>query len=297
MNVFETGRTEYLKQIEQALEGYLPNRDCMQHEVIDAMAYSLLGGGKRIRGILTLEFCRINGGTIEMALPFACAVEMIHAYSLIHDDLPCMDDDDLRRGKPSCHIAYGEATALLAGDALLTLAFETMANHADRSAIKLANIIEAMLILSKAAGTYGMIGGQVLDIQNDSAIMSLDVLDQMHLMKTGALIRAAAQMGAVIADASTQNQGIVDAYSKAIGIAFQIIDDILDVTSTKEALGKPIHSDAENNKTTYVTVHGMEEAKKIAQQLIETAKHELLKLDSDTAFLALLTEMLANRQN
>lgn len=296
MKDFENRRQEYLRLIENALVAYLPNNTCLQHSVIDAMAYSLLGGGKRIRAILTLEFCRINGGTIEMAMPFACAIEMIHASSLIHDDLPCMDDDDFRRGKPSCHKAFGEAIAVLAGDALITLAYETMAK-ADLNKVQAENVVKAVGLLSNATGTYGMIGGQTIDIEHEDKPISAEILKDMHAKKTGALIWASAGIGGVVANADDKTIELIKEYTHTIGVAFQIVDDILDVTGTAEELGKPVNSDKDNNKTTYVTLYGIDKAQKIADDLLLNAKEILRSMDKDTEFLVGLTEMLVDRKS
>ncbi len=271
MNLIE----EYLPIIERGLAGYLPPEDCAQGSVCTAMKYALLDGGKRIRPVLTLEFCRVCGGNIQSALPFACAVEMIHSYSLIHDDLPCMDNDDLRRGKPSCHKQFGEAVALLAGDALLTLAFETMLNKSVNTGLSAQNRLNAAAVLAKQAGAMGMIGGQVIDLDCEGKNVPIQVLQKMDDLKTGALISAACQMGCILAGADEKMIQAADRYAKNIGLAFQIMDDILDVTSTSENLGKPIGSDAENKKSTYVSLLGLAAAQNLVYQLTEQALAEL----------------------
>ena len=275
--------------INDALEKYLPKSDDI---VSEAMKYSVRNGGKRIRPMLTLEFCKACGAEPEKALPLACAVEMIHTYSLIHDDLPCMDDDDYRRGKPSCHIAFGEANALLAGDALLTLAFET----AVKADIAAENVVRAVKELSYSAGILGMVGGQVLDLQNENKALTLSELEQIHNLKTGELIRVACVLGCVAAGADEEKIKAAEAYAKGIGLTFQIVDDILDVTSDAETLGKPIGSDAENQKTTYVSLLGIEKSKEVAAELTRKAKAALAVYDENTEALSLLADNLLIRK-
>ncbi|HAN44482.1 MAG TPA: hypothetical protein DCP97_03730 [Ruminococcaceae bacterium] len=286
----------YAELIEQSLNKYLSQAEIPQKNVIDAMRYSLLNGGKRIRAVLTLEFCRICKGSIDDALPFACAVEMIHAYSLIHDDLPCMDNDDMRRGKPSCHKAFGEAIALLAGDGLLTFAFETICKFGNVDKIGASNIIKIVSVLSSSAGIYGMIGGQVVDIENEGKDVSHALLDYMYANKTGALIRASAVIGCLAANADDYKIGAADKYAQNIGLAFQIIDDILDVAGNEKLLGKPVGSDIENNKTTYATLFGIEKSKQIAAKLNEQAKDAVSIFNDDNSFLCELADYLIERQ-
>lgn len=280
---------DFLNMINDALEEYLPKSDDI---VSEAMKYSVRNGGKRIRPMLTLEFCKACGAEPEKALPLACAVEMIHTYSLIHDDLPCMDDDDYRRGKPSCHIAFGEANALLAGDALLTLAFET----AVKADIAAENVVRAVKELSYSAGILGMVGGQVLDLQNENKALTLSELEQIHNLKTGELIRVACVLGCVAAGADEEKIKSAEAYAKGIGLTFQIVDDILDVTSDAETLGKPIGSDAENQKTTYVSLLGIEKSKEVAAELTRKAKAALAVYDENTEALSLLADNLLIRK-
>lgn len=286
---------EYYAAVEAALPGYLPQEETLQKTVQEAMAYSLLAGGKRIRAVLCLAFCRLCGGTVEEAMPFACAIEMVHAYSLIHDDLPCMDDDDLRRGKPSCHIQYGEAMAVLAGDGLLTLGFETMLNQYYTGKYSPQRVVKAAAELAKAIGTGGMIGGQVIDIEHEGKPITGEELNILHTLKTGALIRASAKMGCIIAGASDDIVARADEYAKNIGLAFQITDDILDVTATREELGKPIDSDKENGKTTYVTLYGMEKSRQIVRELVLKADLAIKGSVLDDPFLYRLADQLAQR--
>jgi len=285
----------YAKMTEAALEKYLP-KACSPHAacntLVDAMRYTLLGGGKRIRAALCIEFCRLCGGTAEQAMPFACAVEMVHAYSLIHDDLPCMDDDDMRRGKPSCHIAYGEATALLAGDALQSLAFKTAAS-ACLSADKIA---DAVRTLSECIGYEGMCGGQAMDVEAEKARSDEATLIATDKGKTGMLMTAAAKMGCIAAGGNEKQLGAAEEYAATTGLVFQMVDDVLDVTSTETELGKPIGSDEKRDKTTYVSLFGAEETLKMAESMNSHAKAALEIFGSDAAFLSDLADYLIKRR-
>ena len=280
----------YLDEINSALKEYLPTADDV---VSQAMRYSVENGVKRIRPALLLEFCRVCGGDYKKAVPFACALEMIHTYSLIHDDLPCMDNDDFRRGKPSCHIAFGEEYALLAGDALLTLAFET----AMKSNLSAEITVKAAKELAKAAGVMGMVGGQVLDLQNEGKKVGVSDLQKTDELKTGELIRAACVLGCVCAGADDKKIAAAEKYAHDIGIAFQIVDDILDVTSDEETLGKPIGSDEENQKSTYVSLLGIEKSRKTAEELTLNAQKALDAFDGDVTSLKDFAEKLKNRKN
>ena len=288
---------QYVEMLEAALSRYLPGGDELQQELFSSMEYSLLSGGKRIRPILTLEFCRLCGGNLTAALPFACAVEMIHTYSLIHDDLPCMDDDELRRGRPTNHRVYGESTDLLAGDALLTLAFETMLSP---QSIRTAGALKAATaagMLARAAGAVGMVGGQVIDLASEGKKIPLSTLRIMDERKTGALILAAAEMGCVIGGASNEQIRAARDYAKAIGLAFQIVDDILDVTGDSTLLGKNVGVDNLNDKSTYVSLMGLEGAKKAVRELTDEALHALTQFDGETDYLADFAHRLAVRKN
>ncbi|MBQ3006652.1 MAG: polyprenyl synthetase family protein [Clostridia bacterium] len=297
---FEKRSTEYVEAINRAVSDYMSRdafngRESSGLELMrEAMAYSLENGGKRIRPMLTLEFCRLCGGNYIDALPLAVGVEMIHTYSLIHDDLPCMDDDDMRRGKPSSHKVFGYANALLAGDALLTLAFETVL-----SAKKLSGEAKARagLELAKAAGCSGMIAGQVMDLANEGKKASLDEVKATDKRKTGELIRVSAILGCIAAGADEEKMKAAENYCNCIGLAFQIVDDILDVTSDEETLGKPIGSDSENEKSTYVTLLGLEESMRYASELTQKAKEALEIFGSEGEFLLELADMLSGRKN
>lgn len=285
---------KYLEQTASALEKvcgrFLPE----ESEVCRAARYSLLGGGKRIRAVLVLSVCEMLGGNMAAAEQFAAAVEMLHCYSLIHDDLPCMDNDDLRRGRPSCHKAFGEATAMLAGDVLLTEAFEAIAN-ASASA---QACVRAAKALGAGAGSRGMVYGQELDLKYESLAATEKQLRLIHRNKTGALINAAVQMGAAAAEADEEKCKALEAYAYGIGLVFQIVDDVLDVTSTPEQLGKPIGSDSENGKTTFATLYGVQGAMELAGQLNAKTCAELRgRFGEKAAFLEQLAQRLLTRKN
>ena len=261
-------------------------------DLYDAMYYSLLAGGKRIRPILTLESCRMCGGDPALALPFACAVEMVHTYSLIHDDLPCMDDDDLRRGRPTNHKVYGEATAMLAGDGLLTAAFETIA--AQQGKLPAQRIAEAVGCLAAAAGSHGMVGGQALDLAGEGHGLSEGDLREIHNLKTGAMILAAAELGGIVAGASEQERQAIRTYAAKLGLAFQIRDDMLDVEGSTEEFGKPVGSDAANGKNTFVTVKGLEACRREVEKLTQQAVSALACF-TEHSFLENLAWQLESR--
>lgn len=295
---FATELRAYVKQIEQKLDALTAYDPSFPHGVtMDAMRYSLLGGGKRIRGLLTLKICDCLGGRLEDALDAACAVEMVHAYSLIHDDLPCMDNDVLRRGKPTCHIQYGEAVALLAGDALLTKAFEVISSAKYVQRVGAQRALEAMRLLSVAAGAEGMIGGQTIDIISQDKALDIEQLTLLHRLKTGALIRAAVLIGGVLSGCEQSVLEQLQIYAEKIGLAFQITDDILDVTGDTASLGKNTGSDIQNHKTTYVTLLGIQEAQRMSAQLFCEAKELISALALKDDFIMQLTEMLASRKS
>ena len=283
---------EYRLKIDEALAGYFNVRaGALNAGLAEAMRYSLLAGGKRIRPLLVLEFCRIAGGNVEKALPVACAVEMLHTYSLIHDDLPCMDNDELRRGKPTNHMVYGECTATLAGDALQAEAFGTILRCDLPPAVK-ANCAE---ILAGAVGLDGMCGGQFLDMSWEGRALTEQELSEINIRKTGALLVAACQMGVAAAGGSELMLAAAGHYGSAIGMAFQIRDDMLDVLSTAEELGKPIGSDLEENKNTYMILMGREGCEKTIAKLTDFAKNVLDEAFEDTAFLKELADALSTR--
>lgn len=261
-------------------------------ELYEAMRYSLLAGGKRLRPILTMEVCRMCGGVVETALPLGCAVEMVHTYSLIHDDLPAMDNDDLRRGKPTNHKVFGEATAILAGDALLTGAFERIAAAPGLTA---AQRVDAVRALSVAAGPDGMVGGQVLDMAGEGTSLATEQVQLLQSLKTGALIRAAAKMGCIAANAPNEIAETVDVYAAKLGLAFQVRDDILDVIGDTSQLGKTIGSDEKEHKTTFATLLGLERCQQWVLELSQAAKKAVQNLPG-SEFLVALADQLAQRE-
>lgn len=284
----------YIELIDKGFEHFLPNNKSNYSSVTESMRYSFLLGGKRIRPIILMEFFRICGGEGNKALPFALALEMIHTYSLIHDDLPCMDDDVLRRGKPSNHVVYGEDIALLSGDGLLTHAFYTASCAKD---IPPQLCLQAINVLADLAGYRGMIGGQVIDLQSEGEQVPIEVIDELNLLKTGGLLRAAAKIGVILAGASPEKIKYADNYGKYLGLAFQITDDILDTCGDTALLGKPVKSDEKNNKSTYVAFYGVEKCKEIVADLTKKAIDCLEKIDGDIAFLKELTIELSNRNH
>lgn len=289
---FKEKLKNYAAEVENALDGYLPEKDNLQGDIYKAMRYSLLGGGKRIRGVLTLVCSELCGGRKEVAMPFAAAIEMVHAYSLIHDDLPAMDDDDMRRGKPSNHIAFGEAMAILAGDGLLGEAMNIILKHSDGSPASW----KAMQVLANAYGPEGMLGGQVVDMQSENKQISYDHLLYLQQHKTGALIKAACLMGGVLGGADEGTLEKLGSYAEKIGLAFQIKDDILDVESTEEELGKNIGSDKEQGKSTFVSLFGIEKAKEELARLSDEAAN-LFSGNESAEFLGELAKYLAARKN
>lgn len=267
MSNFALLEESYLSAIESQLKKSLDDVNYPEQTVVDSVKYSLLNPGKRTRALFTIGFCKLFGGEMNDALALACAVEMIHCYSLIHDDLPCMDDDDFRRGQPSNHKMFGEATALLAGDALLTGAFEVITRSRLSDSIK----VKAIEVLSTCAGYKGMIGGQTIDLQSEEKQITLEELKHMHALKTGALFQASCVLGVLAATTKQEALDLGEKFSQKVGLAFQIVDDILDVEGTQEELGKPIGSDKEKNKSTFVTLLGLEESKKESERLSEEA--------------------------
>ena len=285
----------YADKVNEQLLEFTENKSQLQGVVLDAMEYSLTAGGKRLRPILMLEFYRMCGGDdLDKMLKLSCSVELIHTYSLIHDDLPCMDDDDYRRGKPSCHKAFPENIALLAGDALNTLAFEVISDCAMEGTISADKAVMLISVLSKAIGAEGMIGGQVIDLQTENEEIDIEALNKLQSCKTGALIEAACVMG-VIAAGKMEMIPVAADYAQAMGRAFQIVDDILDVTGTFEELGKPIGSDSEQHKNTYVSLLGLERSKQIASQLTVQALAHLKKFDNNEFMYELTQELLDRR--
>ncbi len=287
--------SDSLKLFEQELISYLPKEDGYINTVIESMRYSLTAGGKRIRPMLVIEFAKLCGGNEEAAMPFACGIEMIHTYSLIHDDLPCMDNDDLRRGKPTNHKVFGEAAAVLGGDALLTLAFGTVLSERSVTLNGYEKCARAARLLADNAGAEGMIGGQIIDTESENREVTPERLRIMDSKKTGALIKASCLLGCICAGASAEEFKAAEDYAENIGLAFQIVDDILDVTSDEATLGKPIGSDKENNKSTYVSLLGLEKCRELCDELTNKALSSLDIFTADTSPLRSLALTLRDR--
>lgn len=293
---FKEELTRRMNDIEAILKKYLPKPENHQKVIMEAMEYSVTAGGKRLRPILMKETYLSYDGNEEVIEPFMAALEMIHTYSLVHDDLPAMDNDEYRRGKKTTHVVYGEAMGILAGDALLNYAFETAIKAFEIAPEKSLLIGKALKVLAEKAGIYGMIGGQVVDVKETGNPLTKDQLDFIYKLKTGALIEASMMIGAILAGASEEEVLRVEKIGSDVGLAFQIQDDILDVTSTTEELGKPIHSDEKNEKTTYVTLHGLETAQKEVERISEEAITLLNDLKSKNPFLELLIRELIHRK-
>lgn len=287
-----TKRTE---QIENIIKKYLPEEEGYQKQVIEAMNYSFLAGGKRLRPMLMLETYRMFGGKSEVIEPFMAAIEMIHTYSLIHDDLPAMDNDEYRRGRKTTHIVYGEAMAILAGDGLLNFAYETALTALQTE--QTPNVAKALFVLSQKAGIYGMVGGQTVDVETDKTqSVTRDQLDFIYKLKTSALIEASMLIGAILAGATKSEQKIIEEAASEIGLAFQIQDDILDVTGNQEVLGKPVGSDAKNEKATYVIYEGLKKAQEDVKRYSKHAVELLESLVVKNEFLIHLVEYLIHRE-
>lgn len=293
---FKEEQLKRIEEIESILKKKLPKQEGMQKVIMEAMEYNLLAGGKRLRPMLMLETYRMFGGTGAEIEPFVAAQEMIHTYSLVHDDLPAMDNDDYRRGRKTTHVVYGEDMAILAGDALLNYAFETATTAFDCEGADPRRVGKALQILAKKAGIYGMIGGQVVDVASTGYAITGETLDFIYKLKTGALIESSMMIGAILAGADEEQILAVEDIAAKVGMAFQIQDDILDVTSTAEVLGKPICSDEKNEKTTYVTWKGLDEAKKEVERLSNEAVEGLRQLHPADSFLETLLLSLIHRE-
>ena len=288
-------RTE---EIEAVLKSYLPREEGFAKTMAQAMNYSVLAGGKRLRPMLILETSRMFGGEDKLAYPFMAAMEMIHTHSLVHDDLPALDNDDYRRGRLTTHKVYGEAMGVLSGVALLNYAYEVMLTAFDLAEDEKARarVVKALKVMSHKTGLYGMLGGQSVDVENDGKPMSRDMLDYIYENKTSALIEGSMMAGAILGGASAEEVAVVEKAASNIGLAFQIQDDILDVTSTAEELGKPIHSDEKNHKTTYVTLMGIDKASQQVAELSEEAVKLLEGLNKKNEFLFTLVKELVGRR-
>ena len=286
--------SEYQRRINSALDNAVSEKDVLYSDIFKAMRYSLNAGGKRIRPILVLEFSRIFGVEEKLAMPFAVALEMIHTYSLIHDDLPCMDDDDLRRGKPTSHKMFGEATAVLAGDALLNRAFEHILGNV--TGVSSETTLKAMKCLADASGADGMIGGQVIDMQSENAELTLSETELLQSLKTGAIIQAGALMGCILGNANEEQVSLSCEYAKKVGLAFQIKDDILNVEGDAKILGKDVGNDEESGKSTFVKLLGLDLCKERLRTLTEEAVSAAKKLP-DNEFLVWFAYELLSREN
>lgn len=285
-----------IRSIENILKKYLPCQEGYQKIIMEAMEYSLMAGGKRLRPMLMKESYALFGGEGEIIEPFMAAIEMIHTYSLVHDDLPAMDNDEYRRGRKTTHVVYGEDMGILAGDALLNYAFETACCAFDIAPEESGRIGQALKILAGKAGIYGMIGGQVVDVKESGHILTGEMLDFIYRLKTGALIESSMMIGAVLAGAGAEDTEKMEQIARGIGLAFQIQDDILDVTSTTEVLGKPVHSDEKNEKTTYVTWKGLEGSRQEVARMTEEAVRTLRTIQPDGGFLEELLKSLVYRE-
>ncbi len=295
---FVSWLSQAVNQVETSLQQQLPTEDVLPGVLHEAMRYAVLGPGKRVRaalvyaaGLACAPHGRLDATQLKSLSLAASAVELIHAYSLVHDDLPCMDDDDMRRGRPTCHIQYGEAMALLAADALQPLAFQQLA----QMPISPALIVQSIHVLSKAAGSLGMVGGQVIDVANVGNLLELSQLQQMHRMKTGAMIEGSVVLGAIALGANSEVRQSLDTYAAAIGLAFQVVDDILDVTADSQALGKTAGKDAQANKPTYVSIMGLDASRKFAEDLYQKAVDALLPLGQSAQRLRELADFIIRR--
>ena len=293
---FKEEQSKKVEVIETILKEYLPEQEGYQKVIMEAMEYSVMAGGKRLRPMLMMEIFHLFGGQGDVIEPFMAAIEMIHTYSLVHDDLPAMDNDDYRRGRKTTHVVYGEGMGILAGDALLNYAFETAAKAFSMYPTKALEIGMALQVLAGKAGIYGMIGGQVVDVESAGNAVSKEVLDFIYELKTSALIESSMMIGAILAGADDKAIKDIETIAKNVGIAFQIQDDILDVTSTAEVLGKPILSDEKNEKTTYVTLVGLDKAKEYVEKISLEAIELLHRFETNDLFLEELLKSLIHRE-
>ncbi len=293
---FKEKQKSYTYMVNDFLEKSIKENDLLEKSIYSAIRYSLLAGGKRLRPVLALAVCDMLSGDLEEVLPYACAIEMIHTYSLIHDDLPAMDNDDYRRGKLTNHKMYGESLAVLAGDGLLNMAFEVMLDSTSNKPNNLENKIKAMAYIAKSSGVRGMIGGQVIDTESENKEISIETLEYMHRCKTGALIKAPVVSAAIICNTSSEDLRNLEMYAEGIGLAFQIKDDILDVEGSTEKLGKKVGSDASNKKTTYVSLYGLEKSKQMLKETSEEAIRSIEKYGTKAVFLKELAEYLIIRE-
>ena len=293
---FKAEMNERVEQIEQILDQYLPPKEGLQKTVLTAMNTTVKAGGKRLRPMLINETYKMFGGEGDIVKPFMAAIEMIHTYSLIHDDLPALDNDDYRRGQKTCHIVYGEDMAILAGDALLNYAYEVATKAFDLAdQDEMMNVVEAVKILARKPGIYGMIGGQVADVELEGTPLSMEQILFIHKNKTSALIEACMMIGAVLAGASKEDVMAMEECGEYIGLAFQIQDDILDLTGDEEEIGKPVGSDEKNHMTTYVTLKGLEQSAKDVEEISKKAIEILARYEVGDRYLTNLTRFLIHR--
>jgi geranylgeranyl diphosphate synthase, type II len=301
---FKEELAKQVNQVEEVLNKFCPKEEGFQCQIMEAMNYGLMAGGKRLRPVMMAQTFRLFGGTeVRLVEPFMAAIEMIHTYSLVHDDLPAMDNDDYRRGRKTTHVVYGEAMGILAGDGLLNFAFETalksfdrIADNVEEAMLQYRRVAKALQILATKAGIYGMIGGQVIDMEEYHGEPSRERLDLMYRLKTGALIEASMMIGAVLAGATAENVNKIEQIAGDVGLAFQIKDDILDVTSTSEKLGKPVHSDEKNDKVTYISLMNPEVANQEVARISGRAMENFDQLSYQNDFLRQLINMLINRE-
>ena len=292
---FKVQKEQKVREIEDSLQNYLPKQKGYQKIIMEAMGYSLLAGGKRLRPMLMKETYTLFGGHSKVIEPFMAAIEMVHTYSLVHDDLPAMDNDEYRRGRKTTHVVYGEDMAILAGDALLNYAFETAFRAFEQSPEDSLKIGRALTVLGRKAGIYGMIGGQVADVELEGTPLSMEQILFIHKNKTSALIEACMMIGAVLAGASKEDVLKMEECGEYIGLAFQIQDDILDLTGDEEEIGKPVGSDEKNHKTTYVTLKGLERSQRDVEDISKKAIDILEKYDKGDCYLTNLTRFLIHR--
>lgn len=283
--------------VDTCLCEYLDPVNAFPPLIHEAMHYAVFNGGKRLRPIMVMEGACIAGGNRDSVVPVACAIEMIHSYSLVHDDLPAMDNDDFRRGKPTCHKVYGEANAILTGDALLTAAFELMTRNADISRIETAGVLQVIREVAGAAGSKGMVGGQVIDLDSEGKSIDYDMLKKLHSLKTGELFRVSLRAGAILNGIHNEGLESLDKYARYFGLAFQITDDILDVKGNPELLGKPVGSDEKNHKTTYPGLFGLEKARELAEESVKGCIESLNDFGNEADFLRNLAYFTLNRNS
>jgi len=294
---FNSKYNELVEEVNKELDQLVKEKDTPEKNIYTAMKYSLMAGGKRLRPVLSLAVCEMLGGDKKNVMPFACAIEMIHTYSLIHDDLPAMDDDDYRRGRLTNHKVFGEAKAILAGDGLLNYAFEVILKHSLSNQGELANKVRSMYMIAQYAGVSGMIGGQVVDLESQSTKIPAELLEYMHKLKTGALIKASVMSAAVLCNAEEKDLRKLEIFSEKIGLAFQIKDDILDVEGKFEDMGKSSGSDEANNKSTFVTFHGLDKSKKILLEVLQDALSCIESFGEKGWFMKRITEYFVERNN